>query len=152
MSQITVIKRNVHGQETWRYQGRLLEKDGNKVVLEAFFDRKDTWVGGLLLATGDRFLETYYTDRWYNFFEIHARQDDRLRGWYCNIGCPAEIDGDTLSYVDLALDLVVLPGGQQVILDEDEFEQLEISPDTRTRARTALSELQHTFRGAAAPG
>lgn len=152
MSQITVIKRNVHGQETWRYQGRLLEKDGNKVVLEAFFDRKDTWVGGLLLATGDRFLETYYTDRWYNFFEIHARQDDRLRGWYCNIGCPAEIDGDTLSYVDLALDLVVLPGGQQVILDEDEFEQLEISPDTRARARTALSELQHTFRGAAAPG
>lgn len=152
MSQITVIKRNVHGQETWRYQGRLLEKDGNKVVLEAFFDRKDTWVGGLLLATGDRFLETYFTDRWYNFFEIHARQDDRLRGWYCNIGCPAEIDGDTLSYVDLALDLVVLPGGQQVILDEDEFEQLEISPDTRARARTALSELQHTFRGAAAPG
>lgn len=143
---ITVIKRNAQGQETWRYQGELLRKEGNAVVLEAFFDRQDTWVGGLLLARGDRFVETYYTDRWYNFFEIHAQQDDHLRGWYCNIGCPAEIEGETLSYIDLALDLVVLPDGRQVVLDEDEFERLDISPETRAQARAALGEIQAAFR------
>ena len=30
----------------------------------------------MILAKGDRFVETYYTNRWYNTFEIHAREDD----------------------------------------------------------------------------
>ena len=44
------------------------------------------------LRRGDRFIETYYTDRWYNIFEIHAREDDRLKGWYCNIAKPAVME------------------------------------------------------------
>lgn len=98
------------------------------------------------LSAGDRFVETYYTNRWYNMFEIHAREDDHLRGWYCNISHPAEIDGNTLSYIDLALDLLVFPDGRQVVLDEDEFADLEISPKIRGQARQALTELQAMFR------
>ena len=146
MGAITVIKRNDRGQETWRYQGRLLEQADGRLVLEAFFDREDIWLQGMLLSKGDRFIETYYTDRWYNLFEIHARDDDSLRGWYCNISRPAEIEGDTLSWMDLALDLLVFPDRQQVVLDEDEFARLEISPEERRQAQAALVELRAIFR------
>ena len=146
MGAITVIKRNDRGQETWRYQGRLLEQADGRLVLEAFFDREDIWLQGMLLSKGDRFIETYYTDRWYNLFEIHARDDDSLRGWYCNISRPAEIEGDTISWIDLALDLLVFPDRRQVVLDEDEFARLEISPEERRQAKAALVELRAIFR------
>ena len=146
MGVITVIKRNDRGQETWRYQGRRLEQADGRLVLEAFFDREDMWLQGMLLSKGDRFIETYYTDRWYNIFEIHSRDDDSLRGWYCNISRPAEIEGDAVSWIDLALDLLVFPDRRQVVLDEDEFARLEISPEERRQAQAALVELQAIFR------
>jgi uncharacterized protein len=142
---ITVIKKNVLGQETWRYHGQLVEQAANHIVLEAFFDRQDMDLHGLFLGKGDRFVETWYTDRWYNIFEIHAREDDRLRGWYCNIGAPAVWDGDQISYIDLCLDLLVFPDGRQVVLDEDEFAALEIPTETRQQALEALAALKMQF-------
>jgi uncharacterized protein len=97
------------------------------------------------LRRGDRFVETYFTERWYNIYEIHAREDDSLRGWYCNIGKPALLDGDCLSYVDLALDLLVFPDGRQVVLDEDEFLELDLPATDRQHALAALDELKHLF-------
>jgi protein associated with RNAse G/E len=143
--EILVVKCNIEGRETWRYRGQLLEQDSNRIILEAFFDRQDVVLHGMLLGRGDRFVETYYTDRWYNVFEIHAREDDRLRGWYCNITQPAIFDGWVITYVDLALDLLVFPDGRQIILDEDEFLGLDIPPDVRRKAREALAELQAKF-------
>ena len=143
---ITVIKRNVHGQETWRYVGKLLERLEERLVLEAYFDREDMNLHGLRLGKGDHFLETYYTNRWYNIFEIHAHGNGELSGWYCNIARPAEMEGYQLSYIDLCLDLLVFPDGRQLVLDEDEFAALEISEDVRSQARLALNELQAIFR------
>jgi uncharacterized protein len=140
--EITVIKKNTLGQETWRYHGRLIDQTANCLVLEAFFDRQDLNLKGLLLGKGDRFIETWYTDRWYNVFEIHSRDDDCLRGWYCNIGAPAVWEGQQISYVDLCLDLIVFPDGRQIVLDEDEFAALEIPPETRQQALDALAVLQ----------
>lgn len=146
MSRITVNKLDIHGEITWQYHGRLLNKGKNYLKLEAYFDREDTPFHGMILGKGDRFLETYYTDRWYNIFEIHARGDDHLRGWYCNIGHPARIEGNRISYVDLALDLLVFPDGRQLILDEDEFAELDIADEVRTQALRALNELVGVFQ------
>ena len=142
---ITVIKRDAAGQEVWRYSGRLLHQDERSLVLEARFDKEDVFFKGMLLGKGDRFVETYYTDRWFNIFEIHAREDDHLRGWYCNVSCPAVIVGETIAWNDLALDLLVFPDGRQYVLDEDEFSQLELSSEQRQRALNALAELQTRF-------
>lgn len=143
--ELTVIKKNIHGEETWRYHGRELERTSSQVVLEAFFDRDDMTHHGLFLGKGDRFVETWYTDRWYNVFEIHSRDDDHIRGWYCNIGYPAEVNGETISYIDLSLDLLVFPDGRQLVLDEDEFQALDISPETRRQALNALQMLSADF-------
>ena len=74
---LTVIKLDLENKETWRYKGHVLARDDRSITLEAFFDREDMHFHGIFLGKGDRFVETYYTDRWYNIFEIHARDNDR---------------------------------------------------------------------------
>lgn len=142
---ITVIKRNHLGEETWRYSGEELQRWPTGVQLQAYFDREDRTFHGMMLCKGDRFVEWYYTDRWYNIFEIHARQDDSLRGWYCNITRPAELYDGRVEYVDLALDLLVFPDGRQLVLDEDEFAALNLPEPLNSQARLALNELQVQF-------
>jgi len=142
---VVVIKRDIDGQETWRYDGHILERGQNWLLLEAFFNRQDTPFHGIILARGDRFLETYYSDRWYNIFEIHDRLSGDLKGWYCNVTKPALFEDTQVSYIDLALDLLVFPDQTQLVLDEDEFAQLPIDESTRQKALTALQELQTLF-------
>jgi predicted RNA-binding protein associated with RNAse of E/G family len=144
---ITVIKRNLRGEETWRYSGMITRQEGTEIHLEALFNGKESPFMGTVIRQGDRFLETYYTDRWYNIYEIHDRESDELKGWYCNIGYPAVLEAeDRLSYVDLALDLWVTLDGTQTVLDEDEFDGLELDDATRQRARAALEELRRLFK------
>jgi uncharacterized protein len=145
MPEVTVIKCNLEGEETWRYTARVLERGSDFIHLEAYFDRADMQFLDIQLNHGDLFLETYYSDRWYNVFEVRSRENSRLKGYYCNISCPAEIKSDSVSYIDLALDLFVYPDGRQVILDEDEFSKLEITPQTREKALAALQELSQNF-------
>ena len=142
MQEITVLKLNLERQETWRYTGTIILEDDEKVVLQALFNREDMDFHGILLKTGDRFIETFYFDRWFNLFEIHDRDSDQLKGWYCNVGYPAKKEGQVLSYVDLALDLLVYPDGNQLILDEDEFNELFLPPDLKIQALKSLEEVQ----------
>ena len=142
---IEVIKLDLERRETWRYTGQVLRRWENAILLEARFNRDDTPFHGILLGRGDRFVETFYTDRWYNIFEIHDRETDHLKGWYCNVCQPAEIVDGTVSYVDLALDLLVYPDGKQLVLDEDEFNALQLPEGLRMKALEALEQLQQYF-------
>ena len=143
---VVVIKRNARGEETWRYTGRVLERGPDFIRLEARFNRPDLPFMGITLKQGDPFIETYYTDRWYNVFEIRDRDDGRTKGWYCNVSRPAVLEAeDRLSYVDLALDLWVAADGTASVLDEDEFAALDLDAETAARARAALAELLGRF-------
>ncbi len=144
-TKITVIKLNPQNQETWRYQGSVLVNRGNQIIIEAYFDRDDRVFHGMLLGKGDRFVELYIRDEWFNIFEIHDRLDDHLKAWYCNVTLPAEFDRDTIRYTDLALDLLVFPDGRQLVLDENEFDELTIEQHIRQAARLSLRKLQQLF-------
>ena len=137
-----ILKKNPSGKVVFQYQGETLRRASNEVTLEAFFGRDDMPFLDIVLKRGDRFVETYYTDRWYNVFEIYDRDDGVLKGWYCNVGEPAIIEDDAVSYVDLALDLWVSADGRQTVLDEDEFAALELDDETIRRAMSALEELK----------
>ncbi len=143
---IRVLKCNLSNEVTWQYDGRILRREANEILLEAFFNREDAPFMDVILKRNDRFLETFHADRWYNIFEIYDRDDDRLKGWYCNIGRPARITDEAVSYVDLALDLWVSADGKQTVLDEDEFESLGLQDEERQQALRALAELQHLFK------
>jgi uncharacterized protein len=142
---IKIQKKNLNGEVTYQYEGVLLKRDENSITLEALFDRADMPFMDVVFKTGDRFIEHYYTDRWYNIFAIKDRDDEKIKGWYCNIGKPAVIEDGIVSYVDLALDLWVSIDGKQTVLDEDEFEALELNEELKAGALKGLEELKELF-------
>src|SRR5258706_914804 len=144
---IKVQKKNPSGEVTYQYEGVLIGRDVNSITLEALFDRADMPFQDVIFKTGDHFVEYYYSDRWYNIFAIHDRDDGKVKGWYCNVGMPAVFEDDVVSYVDLALDLwVSADGKQQTVLDEDEFEELNLSDELSVGALNGLEALKEVFK------
>ena len=143
---IRVQKKNPAGEVTYEYEGVLLERDVNSIKVEALFDRKDMPFQDVILKKGDRFVEYYYSDRWYNIFEIYDRDDGKIKGWYCNVGMPAMFENGIVSYVDLALDLWVSSDGEQTVLDEDEFAELHLEDEIRLHALDSLDKLKLVFK------
>jgi uncharacterized protein len=142
---ITVLKKNLAEEVTWQYEGVVVRREPNAVILEALFNRPDMPFMDIVLKQNDRFVETFYNDRWYNVFEIYDRDDGEIKGWYCNVGMPAVIENDVVSYIDLALDLWVSADGKQTVLDEYEFELLELTAELRSKALGGLDELKAFF-------
>ena len=140
-STITVHKLDEQGVEVFHYNGILIGERGNSLTLEAYYERSDVQFFGLTFREGDRFIETYYSDHWFNIFEIHDTDDD-IKGWYCNITRSARIEQGHIYAEDLALDLLVYPDGRVQVLDEDEFEAMELSESDRKNALSALEELK----------
>ncbi|HKZ43442.1 MAG TPA: DUF402 domain-containing protein [Anaerolineales bacterium] len=147
MKKITIIKRDAHGKVRWQYGGSLLSLSDREIVIEAFFDRDSTVEGNIIINKGDRFVETYYTDQWYDILEIHDRDDDHIKGWYCDIGFPVKQPSDDCLYFDdLELDLLVNADGEQMVLDMERFESLDIDPETREKALTGLKQVRDYFK------
>ena len=149
---IKVQKKNPAGEVTYEYEGVLLSRDASSITLEALFNREDMPFMDVVLKKGDRFVEHYYTDRWYNIFAVYDRDDGEIKGWYCNIGKPAVIDDGVVSYVDLALDLWVSVNGKQTVLDEDEFEKLDLNEELSAGALNGLNELKLLAKNNKPPG
>lgn len=145
MKKITVIKQDANGVETWRYDGKELLRDKNIVMVEALFNRDDTSLLDIVIKRNDRFLEAFFNDRWYNIFEIRDRDDNSLKGWYCDICKPAVITDHQISYADLALDLWVFPDGRKKVLDEDQFNHLDLDDKLRNHALVSLQDLKDNF-------
>jgi hypothetical protein len=142
LSKVVVYKLDANGVVVWQYPAIVLERHAASLRLEATFNRDDLDLGFAVFKRGDRFIETFYSDRWYNVFAVYDRDDQKLKGWYCNICRPAEL-GDTVVHCeDLALDIWVTPGNQIQILDEEEFYALHLSYEERQNCLLALQELQ----------
>ena len=149
-NQVDVIKLNPRGEETWRYPGKILARGEKAVLLEAYFNRVDRMFHGIFLRLGDRFVEAYFSQRGYNIFAMYDVDDGQLKGWYCNVTRPAVFQDGQISYVDLALDLLVYPDGSSLVLDEDEFAELKLSPEEAQFAWYSLAELKALFASGAA--
>ena len=145
MSCMKVLKKNLADEVTWEYEGVVLSREENAVTLEALFNRDDMPSMDITLKRNDRFVETFYSDRWYNIFEIYDRDDNHFKGRYCNIGKPAIIEDDFVSYVDLALDLWVSADGRQTVLDEDELIELNLDDGLKQKVYDSLKELQEVI-------
>lgn len=148
---IVVQKKNPAGEVTYQYEGDLVRHDETCIVIEALFDRKDMPFQDVVFRTGDRFVEYYYTDRWYNIFAVHDKDDGKVKGWYCNIGKPVEIEDGVVSYIDLALDLWVSADWKQTVLDEDEFEALGLTGELHAGALNGLKDVQDLFKSKKPP-
>ena len=142
---MNILKKNLAEEVTWQYEGAELSRDENSITIEALFNRDDLPFQDVVFNRNDRFVETFYTDKWYNVFEIYDRDDGKLKGWYCNITKPAVVEDGSVSYVDLALDLWVSADGKRTVLDEDELEELGLDDDLKKKVYEGLRELELHF-------
>ena len=124
-----IIKNDHQGNELWRYPAIVLSQTDTEIRFEAYFNRNDFDAGYVQYKRDDRFIETFYSDRWYNVFAIYDRDDDHLKGWYCNITRPAVWDDKALQADDIALDVWVFADSERepLVLDKEEFDDPELS-------------------------
>ncbi len=148
---MTIHKLDQEGREVWHYDGTLLEHGETWLRLEARYNGKESDDGYIVWQRGDRFVEFFYTDRWYNIFEIHDAHTDALKGWYCNVTYPATISQDSVSWRDLALDVWIDLKGNVRVLDESEFNALDLTPAIRQRAEQAIQEIRDHLTRREAP-
>jgi uncharacterized protein len=148
--EILIIKQ-AHSGKRIQYGGRLLPSQDEATIIEAIFELPAYDDGIVVIETGDRFIEWFYTTRWYNIFQLHGKTDNRLKGWYCNFTYPAEISEGEILWKDLALDLWVSPSGQTRLLDEREYEELPLPNMVKTAVTDALQHLLGQVKGRQAP-
>lgn len=142
MIEFTIVKRSERGEPVLEYQGELVERADTWVCVSARFNYPDKPVGPIVFRRGDLFTEWHYADRWYNVFEIHDGDDGNLKGWYCNVTRPAIISENRVAADDLALDVFISPDGGVLVLDEDEFAELDLSDIDRQQALMTVQVLR----------
>ena len=139
---------------TITYQGELIRAERNHLLVRARWERPRLDLGYVAFDPGDNFYEHYYTDRWYNVFEVHGAAGV-LKGWYCNVTRPALVADDVITSEDLELDLFVSPDRRDILrLDLDEFEARGLAksdPEAHTAALAALDELEQMARSGVPP-
>jgi len=140
--QVRAYKYDGSAHRSWPAQ--VLRQEGSLIVLDAKFPEEI--VHDLLgtIASGTHSLEYYWLDRWYNVFRF-AQPNGELRNYYCNVNVPPTFDGETLSYVDLDLDILVEPDLSYQILDVEDFDRnvklYGYSDEVQSNARRAIDEL-----------
>ncbi len=140
---IVVHKLAYDGRETWRWSGKLVEREEKVTVIDAIFNGAQRDLGYMKLENTDLYHEFYYEDRWFNIFQVF-RSDGSLKGWYCNICKPARFFGNEISFVDMVLDVFVYPDGRSLVLDEEEFDEKAktiYSAEDAERPKSAVAEL-----------
>jgi len=114
------------------------------IVLDARFEEH---IEHDLLGTipvGTLSTEYYWLNRWYNIFRFRDA-DLNLMRFYCNINMPPRFDGESLTYVDLDIDVLVEPDLSYRVLDLEDFEHnarhYNYPPNVKHEARRAVDEL-----------
>jgi uncharacterized protein len=127
---------------SWR--ARLSSFEGSLIILEGLFEEeiRHTILGTILEGTLST--EYFWKDRWLSVFRFRE-PSGVLRNYYCNINTPVHFEDDTLSFVDLDVDVLVRPDFSYSVIDEDEFEShaelYEYPGEYRVRVRESLEEL-----------
>jgi hypothetical protein len=129
-----------------RYGAVVTFDDGTHIVV------RGTWsedaardLGFVRFEPGDVFTEHYWRDRWYSIKEVRGRSGT-LKGWYCDVVRPVDVQEGLLVSKDLDLDLWVSADGRTILrLDEDDFLAsglAESDPSAAAEARRALDQLE----------
>ena len=144
LKRIDIVVRKHDGTEHRRWQADLIKQSGPLIVLEGVFDGEIEHEMMGRITSGTRSVEYYWLDRCYNVFRL-TEKEGTFRSFYCNIGTPAVLADNVLTYVDLDIDVLVEPDFSYRVIDLDEFEAnivtLKYSRDVQAKARTALAEL-----------
>lgn len=86
----------------------------------------------------------FNTKEYYNLF-IDLTKDGAFKMLYINVATPAIIKDNVVTWTDLELDVVRMPGEPAKLVDEDEFQEAKasglLSPDLADKAETVAKDL-----------
>lgn len=151
VASVTVRKLDAGDNLVFQYTGEVITYAEGALCLRARWERPALDLGYVTFETGDVFTEWFYSDRWYNVFEIRGT-DAELKGWYCNVTTPASISPVSVESRDLVLDLWVTPAGDCLVLDEDEFARCDaLDASLRDAALKGLDEVRRLVSRRAGP-
>ncbi len=89
-------------------------------------------------------VELFSLKEWYTVAMVI--EEGKVVSYYCNIAMPSVLQDDTLTFIDLDLDLFKPKDGDWVVLDEEEFEansiKYEYPPELKDAALRALDALK----------
>jgi protein associated with RNAse G/E len=121
---VTVRATNYDGSDHWVHPATLLHADNSLLITQ-------THAGLDIRRERGSFTSPYNTrahywpDHWFNVIRLEL-PGQGLWGYYCNIATPLQFDGQTVSYIDLQLDVLarVDEAGELSfwVADEDEFQ------------------------------
>lgn len=119
---VTEIKRHLN-KPTERYECDLLESAAEHVKLRYVSDRTFASTRlGISFPPGCITVALYWERRPYVFWGIFTPEKELL-GYLVHICRDVEISDETVSYLDMLLDIWFYPDGRHLILDEDEVEE-----------------------------
>lgn len=141
MTDFTIHKCDAAGNITLTYSGDLVAHGEDYVCVCAIYKEATRDLGYVVFKQGDIFTEWFYSNCWYNVFEVVDVDDGRLKGYYCNFTRPAVMSAVSVKADDLELDLFVWPDGTWVLLDEDEYAALALSIQEREQVEAARQQI-----------
>lgn len=122
------------------------------VTVEARWTYKTVETHGLAFHPGDALIEYFSPNHPYDVFAVFSPAG-ALRGWYANVTYPTLLDPAAdpprLTWHDLYLDVVLVPGNEPVLLDEDELDASNLpvlDPALTAQVRAVAAELLRLAR------
>ena len=146
---IHVVSTKYDGSAHWEFDSFLVLEQAPLLITTNFAGQElGNWKGNWVTPWDTR--NHFWSDCWYNVMRCDRPRGGGLDHWYCNVTTPALFDGETVSYIDLDLDVRVAPDGEAHVLDEDEFLEnsgrMGYAPDVIENARRAVDELRELAR------
>ena len=139
----TVVKLRPNGAEATRYAGARIDAPEGWIAVRAQWVHGRMDLGYLVFEPDDWLDEFFAIERPYNAFALY-RAAGAFMGWYCNVTHPTAVDGRTITWHDLYVDVIVYPDGRTLVLDEDELAESgldEHDPALHARILNARDEL-----------
>ncbi|MDR7415809.1 MAG: DUF402 domain-containing protein [Armatimonadota bacterium] len=130
------IKRRPDGREEV-FRCELVLREGAHVVLR-YVITHPRQVDDLPLESGTVTYGHFWADRPYNVYHWITPHGESI-GCYINLSGEVHLEADRIAWLDLAVDVLIRPGAEPKVLDEEEMEDLP--EPLRTRARQALAEV-----------
>ena len=151
---IHVVSTKYDESPHWEFDSFFVVERGPLLITTNFAGQElGNWKGSWVTPWDTR--NHFWSDRWYNVMRCDRPRGNGLDHWYCNVTTPFQYDGETIRYVDLDLDVRVLPDGSCKVLDEDEFlensQRMGYPPDVIEQSRGAVDELLRLARSGEFP-
>lgn len=119
-----------------RFDCRVLHREENHLVV-LFVSAAAMHIHGVELLPGTVTFGHFWGDRPYNVYHWLDAARGRAIGAYINLAAETHIDSESVDWLDLAVDILALPGAPPRVLDED-----EIPADATPALRAQIAEAE----------